>query len=124
MSNLTICAINRHPDDQDLMKGATRSCHPGYIKETIFRFGLSCEYPQTESLAIGMAHAQGEGYVDGVKVLFYVDWNKNMTEWGMWTRHDNDADHEWFGRVLNTLTVVNRNWSQGKKTYMFPKYHK
>lgn len=115
MQPLKLFIIHRHPTDSDLISARTHCCHPEYIKETALRFGFSCAYPQPASLAIGKPHAQGEAIIDGAKVLFYLEWNDDMTAWGLWSRRDLEEDHLWFAKILSTVSDIYYRKSKDKK---------
>ena len=106
MQPLHLFAIHRHPTDADLISARTHNCNAAYIREIAMRFHLSSVYPQPRSLSIGLAHAQGEGIIDGVKVLFFLSWNKDMTAWGLWTRRDIEEEHLWFSVLFSAISDI------------------
>ena len=106
MEPLKLFIIHRHPTDFDLISARTHTCNVEYIHHIARRFHLNSVYPQPVSLANGRAHAQGEGVIKGVKVLFYLEWNRDMTAWGLWTRRDIEEEHLWFSEVLTTISDI------------------
>ena len=110
MEPLKLFIIHRHPTDADLISARTHTCNTQYIHEIAMRFHLSSVYPQPVSLANDRAHAQGEGIIEGVKVLFYMEWNKDMTAWGLWTLRDIEEELLWFGELLFKISdlIANR----------------
>jgi hypothetical protein len=106
LSTLNLFAINRHPTDYDLRNCRTHSCHPMFIREAVFRFGLSCEYPQSLSVKTGFAHAKGTAVLAGRRVYFFLLWSGDFSSWSLWTWPDKEGDIQWFIKVFDTLRDV------------------
>ena len=102
-AEIKIYHITKHPSDYDLSNFCTHSCNPDYIKEIVFRFQLSSDYPQTYLVKLDQQRATKVVTINGVKVHVVLCSSADNPHYSLWTFPDKEENIAWYERIFNCM---------------------